>query len=178
MTLRSFSLEQCKHSGTGIRLFNIKQKDNETITICFVLCDLFPFYKPKVLQYHLVVQLGICVHYSSALPSTAANISTRYVHNASPNEDTIFGVACSFKSISIVFFFAVRLMIAHSTDFKSFFSLADPQISLNSHLKAVGMSKRGLGANLSHLVKPLLVVMRGSKLHKLFPIFVVISGRK
>lgn len=57
VTLRSFSLEQCKHSGTGIRLFNIKQKDNETITICFVLRDLFPFYKPKVLQYHLVVQL-------------------------------------------------------------------------------------------------------------------------
>lgn len=103
MTLHSFSLEQCKHSGTGIRLFNIKQKDNETITICFVFCYLFPFYKPKVLQYHLVVQLGICVHYSSALPSTAANISTRYVHNASPNEDNLWSSLLFQKHFDCLF---------------------------------------------------------------------------
>ena len=149
--LRSFSLKQCKYRGMEIRVLNIK--NDKTITIWFVICDLFPFYKQaKLLQYHLVVQSWISCIPSVILPSTAANVSTRYVHNALLNEDIICGITLPFKSLNFtksrleralfdILFLYNKASRSYSTDLKVSLSLADPQIFLNSHIKTVDMSK-------------------------------------
>ena len=116
--------------------------------ICFLFTNKLSY---QYQQYHLVVQSWISCISSVILPSTAANVSTRYVHNALLNEDIICEITLPFKSLNFtksrleralfdILFLYNKASRSYSTDLKVSLSLADPQISLNSHVKTVDMS--------------------------------------